>query len=162
MLRPEDVSRAVPGRPFRIYALDAAALSAHSPSRPLSALLRESGEWFVPALVDGDWRLLITVCKRNGAWEVVGISDAVLAAEIGRFQARWPGLAAAAGASADAAPKFVRVFEAAADLMQIGPPGREFVWAFRSGLRALGLPEGSLLPAETVVPLLRTAVARKD
>lgn len=162
MLKPEDVSKAVPGRPFPVYTVDPGALKAQLPSRSIEGLLKETGEWFVPILVESEWRLLMTVCKMKGVWDAVGVSDALLAAEIGKFQARWPGLAAASAVPADTNPKFVRVFQAAADFMHLGAAGREFLWPFRSGLRALDLPESDLLPAEVAVPLLKAAVAKKD
>ena len=162
MFKPEDISKAKPGRPFRIYTADPEALKALLPSRPLGTLLKETGEWFVPILVDREWRLLMTVSKMNGVWEAVGISDASLAAEIGKFQARWPGLAAASAVPADTEPKFLRVFQAAADFMYVEAPGGEFLWPFPSGLRALNLAEGDLLPAGIAVPLLRSALMEGD
>ena len=162
MFKPEDIFKAEPGLPFPVYTLDPKDLRALSAPRTLGSILKETGDWYVPVLVDREWRLLLTVSRMEGKWQAVGISEAGLAAEIGMFQARWPGLAEAAAVPRDTGMKFLRVFQASADFMYVLAPGREFLWPFQSGLRALEIVESDLMTAEVAVPLLKTAIREKN
>ncbi|MCJ7587209.1 MAG: hypothetical protein MUQ00_04820 [Candidatus Aminicenantes bacterium] len=162
MFKPEDIFKAEPGLPFPVYTLDPKDLRTLSASRTLGTILKETGDWYVPVLVDREWRLLLTVSKMEGKWQTVGISEADLAAEIGMFQARWLGLAEATAVPRESGMKFLRVFQASADFMYVLAPGREFLWPFQSGLRALEIVESDLMTAEVALPLLKTAIREKN
>jgi len=162
MFKPEDIFKAEPGLPFPVYTLDPKDLRTLSAPSILGSILKETGDWYVPILVDREWRLLLTVSKMEGKWQAVGISESELAAEIGMFQSRWPGLAEAAAVPRESGMKFLRVFQASADFMYVLAPGREFLWPFQSGLRALDLVENDFMPADVAVPLLKTATKEKD
>ena len=162
IFKPEDIRKAGPGSPFRVYTIDPGDLASLSGRQAFGNVLKETGDWYVPVIVGREFRLLMTISRMKGTWQAVGVSEAELAAEIGEFRARWPGLAAAAAIPRDSGAKFFRVFQASADFMYVRGPKKEFLWPFSSALRISGLENKGkhLLPAELVIPLLRHELDR--
>jgi len=99
---------------FQVYTIPPLPLLKGS---RLSSLLTPSGLWRFVVVKEGQPMSLITVAELNGQWKAVSIGGARLASEIDKVMERWP-------ESQGYNHRFVRVYQARADFIEISSNGR--------------------------------------
>jgi hypothetical protein len=147
------------GAPYRLHLIRPQALRAHAPGASVRSLLTESGQWYVPVLVDAQPVAFLVVEQRETGCEAVSLGYARLAAGVagavrgGGWIARGrPKLVASLQAQRyfladpDAEPRRLRALTAA--------PGR----SDRPAVRALAAGPDREEDLDEVVTRLRPAV----
>jgi len=154
----EELSQAELGVPFRVYTILPDELEKYRFPDSLGDILRETPIWFVPVLVEGERRVILTVTPAGEKWETVGLSGARLASELEDFYSHISEEMESAGVSGVSSLKFVRVFQAASDFIFLQTEIDEYLKPFSSASLALGLEkQGLLLPVE-IIPKLKVKV----
>jgi hypothetical protein len=80
----DEIAQAELGVPVDIFILSPDFFSA-------STIVKERNyitsieEWLVPVTVNGEWRALLTVSKKNGSWKTVGFGSSFLAADLNKI-----------------------------------------------------------------------------
>lgn len=153
----EEINQAELGNPFQVFTIQPADLEKYGEIK-VSGMLKDTGEWYVPILVNKEFRVLLTVSLINEKWQAVGISGAGLAAEIGKFHTDIHKLKVQAGAFEETSLKFVRVFQAFSDLMHIQAGEQEFLFLFESARTSLEIPYEMFLDPRDILPQLAAKV----
>lgn len=150
----EELTRAEVGTPLKVYTIHPHDIEKYYVLNSIDPILKETGSWYVPILVKGKYRLLMTVRLINGKWEAVGINGAGLASEIGTFFDDFPKLMSLAGISGDTSVKFVRVFQAFSDFMYVQTVEGDHIKLFKSAQIAMDMYDELLLDPNVVLPKL--------
>ena len=153
----EEMDQAELGAPFQIFTIQPKDLEKYGEIN-VSSILKETGEWYVPVLVNKEYRVLLTVSIINKTWQAVGISGARLAAEIGDFHTDFQKLKTQAGTVGETSIKFVRVFQAFSDLMFLQAGEQEFLFLFESARTSLEIPYKLFLAPQDILPQLASKV----
>ena len=156
----EEITQAVVGTPFKIYTIHPYDLINFYFIKGMADILKETGMWYVPIMVNGEYRLLMTVVRMKDKWEVVEICGADLASEIGAFIGNKSHLMNLAGISNDYSLKFVRVFQAASDFMYIETSSGDHLKLFKSAQMAMEIPAEILINPQIIVPKLMAIFER--
>lgn len=154
---PQELNQVSIGIPLEIFTVPPDALMAYS-GTSFGSLLRTTGEWYVPVLVQEEYRVLLTVTQVQNKWCVVGISAAGLAHELGAFNQQLPTLFDSAVTQQTEEPKFVRIFQAYSDFMYLSTVTQEYLIPFNSARTVLELAPDKLLTPEVVIPLLKVEI----
>jgi len=157
----EELNQAEVGTPFKVYTIHHEDLENYYATNSIATILKDTGNWFVPILVKGQRRLLMTVSQIEEKWEAVGISGAGLAFEIETFFEALPDLINLAGISGDTSLKFVRVFEAFSDFMLIQTAEGDHIKLFKSAQMAMEIQDDVLLDPKVVLPKLLAKVKKE-
>ncbi len=109
------------GHGFQVYTINPQAL-VNDRDVTLHAMIIPTGVWRFVLNVKGNAALLVTVVHVDGKWRAVSFGGALLAKEVQTVSAQWP-------AQKGYETRFVRVFQAKADLIEInkGPQAKGFV-----------------------------------
>lgn len=153
-----EMSLAQVGEPMEIFTVHPDEMMFYS-GKDFGAFLRSTGEWYVPVLVGSENRALLTVTWEDGAWQVVGISAAGLARELGAFKGNIQSMLDNEGVQQREQPRFVRIFQAYSDFMYVPTTREEYLVPFSSAQAALDFAPDKLLIPEMVVPLLKMEVS---
>jgi hypothetical protein len=86
----DNISEAVLGNPFQLFAITPAKLLNAKDNAPVSTLISPTGSWLFPVVLDGSSRALLTVTQMDGIWEAVGIGKAPLAEQLQEVGKQWP------------------------------------------------------------------------
>jgi len=154
----EELSQTELGAPFRIYTILPDELEAFGFQSPFGNILRETPNWYVPILVKGKRRALLTVAPMEGRLETVGLSGAGLASELEDFYTRLPEKLQLAGITGDCSLRFVRIFQATSDFMLLQTETEEYIEPFRSAQNSLGLKQEGLKSLLEFIPRLKIRV----
>lgn len=152
-----EMSLARVGEPTEIFTVHPDDMTYYS-GTDFGAFLRSTGEWYVPVLVGSEYRALLTVTREDGEWQVVGISAAELAREMGAFKKNIQSLLDTEGGQQREDPRFVRIFQAYSDFMYVPTLKEEYLVPFSSARAALHFAPDKLLIPEMVVPLLQMEI----
>jgi hypothetical protein len=142
------------GKPVEIFTIPPDDLLSYS-GLSLGALLRATGNWYVPVQVRKENRALLTVTQMRKEWEVVGISAAKLARELQSFETQLSDLLSGVGAAQQGSPKFVRLFQAQSDFMFVPTTREEYLFPFSSARSVLQMSPDKLMRPDDVVPFLK-------
>ena len=93
-----------------------------------------AGEWYVPIVVDGHYRALLSVGRIDGAWKVFGLSAAPLAKELDGMRGQMQNMSGGQGN-----PKLLRLFVAQADFLYTSPEQGGYLVPLKSARNALGI-----------------------
>ncbi len=146
------------GDPIEIVTMTPDDLKAASDSNADKLSPRALAQWYVPIIVDGRYRALLSVDRTGGAWEVVGLSAAQLARELEQVTQQLPAEASRDGLSGLEAPKLLRIFQARADLLYVKASQGEYLVPLQSARLALKVTQEEWLTPASAVPRLQTAV----
>jgi hypothetical protein len=142
---------AVIGHGFQVYSVPPMTLVNSSALRPVIAPL---GLWRFVVVADGSPVALITAAQVEGNWRAVSMGGARLAAEVHQVMEQWP-------SSKGYNHRFVRIFQARADFIEVSRKGEPFGFVPLTASRlAFGL-EGPfdagviLQESEVLTPLQR-------
>lgn len=149
---PQELGRATPGAPFRIFTIHPRDILNYDGQVPATDLVRPTEVWLVPVLVDGQSRLLLTVENTGGGWEAVSIGAAQLAMEWSRLGEDFPG-------RTGQDKIFVRIYQATSDLALVDAPaaGKAFI-PLGAASQALGLAAGELYPPSDVIMSMKDVI----
>jgi hypothetical protein len=86
----DEFARARIGKPYQLFSLSNEFITDTKVEN--KDYLVPSPEWYVSIMVDNEFRVLITVSKIHGFWEVVGIGAAGLANELGEIDKNHPSI----------------------------------------------------------------------
>jgi hypothetical protein len=100
-----DLARARPGVPLRVFTITPQALASHNAEPALTPLLSETTLWYFPILVGQDAKAILVVDQMAGEWKAVSIGYAPLARELDQITKQWP-------AGAGYHPRLVAAFSA--------------------------------------------------
>jgi hypothetical protein len=76
------------GKPYRVVTLKNEFFTGKID--PARNYLAATDEFRIPLLVNNDYRVLITIVKMNGAWQVVNIGSSGMASELGILERKHP------------------------------------------------------------------------
>jgi hypothetical protein len=144
------------GHGFQIYTVPPAALAVSSELTPIIA---PTALWRFVVMANGKPVSLVTVAQVQGNWTAVSMGGAQLAPEVNAVMEQWP-------AAKGYAYRFIRVYQARADFIEISMNGKliGFVPLTASRL-AFGLEgpfdAGALLQSSEIVVPLRRLVNEK-
>lgn len=110
-----DLRNAELGFSFRVFTVDVPGLLAENESA-LEDLVIPTETWRITVLVDGRPAGLLTMESREAGWEIVSMGGAVLAKEIQELTERFARLPGCEF-------RFVRVFQATADFLEVRQTG---------------------------------------
>lgn len=149
-----DLRQVTLGVGFEVNTIDPAALAYAGKSADLGAMTRGTGLWNFVVLSKGQPVALLEVGSANGRWQVLGAGASALARDV---------QAAAQGHARDGQFKFVRVYQATSDLMQVrGADGSARFVPLMAARETLGLAKkaaGDTLPTgQNLLPALQGAV----
>lgn len=156
----DEIFSAKLGTPLKIYTIHPEELENFYGLKSISEILKDTGHWYVPVVVNDEYRALLTVCLVKEKWEAVGIGGARLASEIGDFYTRVPDQMKIAGIYGDTDIRFVRVFQAFSDFMYMQNSQVEYLTLLKSAQIALEMPEEGLLNPQIIMPRLLIEVKR--
>lgn len=156
----DELLQAEAGIPFQIHTIHPNDFLNFYFTKGMAELLRETGMWYVPIMVNGECRLLMTVARLKEAWEAVEISGADLASEIGDFFDNSKRLMNLAGISGDYSFKFVRVFQASSDFIYLETTAGDHLKLFKSAQMALDIPAEILINPQIIIPKLMSVFER--
>lgn len=139
---------------FEVNTIDPAALAYAGKTADLGAMTRGTGQWNFVVLSKGRPVALLEVGNVGGRWQVLGAGASALAADV---------QAAAQSNARGGRFKFVRVYQATSDLMQVsGADGSARYVPLMAARESLGLAktaEGGPLPTGgELLPALQNAV----
>jgi len=86
----ERVDQARVGDPFRLYTITPAALAGYAAGDGVSSVLTPTETWFVPVVLGGKIRSILTVDGTGGDCRAVALGKAPLAVELNKVLSRWP------------------------------------------------------------------------
>jgi hypothetical protein len=86
----DDLTKAVPGTPFRMYYLSADSILSYNGNAPVESIVNESDMWYFPIIIDGKIKLMLYVGNKNGRWMRAGLGSAGLARQIQEITRQWP------------------------------------------------------------------------
>ena len=84
------LERAGIGDPFPLSTIMPADLKDYRDGDPVDSLLTETGTWYFPVILDGEYRAILTVARMAGQWKAVGFGRALLARKLQRLRSQWP------------------------------------------------------------------------
>ena len=108
----EQVDNAALGKGFRVFSIPPEGLLDFASSRDLDSLVRASNTWQFLIVADGKAASLLTVDFFNNQWTPVSIGGSGLAKEVEALFGAWP-------SSAGYSYRFIRVYQAKSDFMEI-------------------------------------------
>lgn len=132
----QDLGQATIGQGFQMHTVDPAEVIAGRSD--ISGMVRPTGEWRFVVQAKGKPVGLVTMREAGGTWEAVSFGGAGLAREM-------DGLMARHGNADRSNLRFVRVYQAQSDLLEVTSEkdaGRRFV-LLHSAQRALALPQSA-------------------
>lgn len=145
------------GAGFEIHTVDPAALMYAKGDADLSRIARGTNTWKFVVLSAGKPVGLLDMDRIDGRWQAVGAGGSALAAD----------LVAAAPATGDGSFRFVRIYQAASDLIEVRGAGQRARFVpMPSARRSLALPAlaaksaaaSASLDSQDLLPALQAAV----
>jgi hypothetical protein len=103
----DDLDRAAPGQPFRLYTITPDDLRRAGEGSTVSSLISPTGTWLYPVMLGDEIKCILTVARVEGSWKAAMLGSAPLARELAKVLARWP-------PSQGYEPRLVAVFQASA------------------------------------------------
>lgn len=148
-----DLQKLSLGAGFEVNTIDPAALMYAKRDADLSRIARGTDAWKFFIVADGKPVALLDVGKVDGRWQAIGAGSSDLAAD----------LAATAPMTGDGSFRFVRIYQATSDLVEVrGAGGGSRFVPMRSAQHALSIPSTAAktqaLSSESLLPALQTAV----
>jgi hypothetical protein len=129
---PEELDRAQPEPPLRVYQIRPDKLLAFGTNAPLATLADATQTWYFPLEVDGEVRVLLTVDAGRRPAQAVAVGSAGLAAAIGAIRKAWP-------ARAGYSHQVVVCNQVQADFVAVSKNGRAWLAPLPAGAATLGL-----------------------
>jgi hypothetical protein len=99
---------------FRVFTVPPAALVKSS---DLASIIAPTGMWRFVVVLEGKPVSLITVARVGDGWKAVSLGGVQLAEEVNKIMERWP-------AQSGYSHRFIRIYQARADFMEISRNGR--------------------------------------
>lgn len=112
-----DIDSAELGEGFQIFTIDPNKLLDESASQDVQDLVIPTSEWLFLVQAGGKANSLLKVSFLDGKWTHVGIGSSRLAKELSGFLAAWP-------ASSGYQYRFIRVYQAASDFIELSQGGK--------------------------------------
>jgi hypothetical protein len=157
----ERVDQARVGDPFRLYTITPAALAGYATGDGVSSVLTPTETWFVPVVLGGKIRSILTVDGTGGDCRAVALGKAPLAVELNKVLKRWPN-------SSGYEIQLVAVFQANAYFFAVPRLDDRNLNPFIFGGKGFGLTPtagedaySSPVDFETIAEELKTAVSEK-
>jgi hypothetical protein len=152
----EEFARATIGVPLRMATITPQAVLESGPAERGKVQIYDA--WRAPVLVDGEYRLLLTVARIGPSLKVVEMGAANLAAELGHF--RGEGIGSKAGTST----LLLRLFQLKCDFLLVagedGRPESGWFYPLQSARLFLGLGTRVKLDHAQLVEILALHFAR--
>jgi len=148
-----DLRQVTLGAGFEVLTVDPVPLMYASRTADLGRMAKSTGVWKFEILSKGQPVGLLEMNRVNGRWQAVGAGSAKLARDV----------YAAAGASPDGAFRFIRIYQATSDLMEVRGRGNASRFLpLPSAQRSLSLSKVKLaqgaLSSQDLLPSLQAAV----
>lgn len=141
------------GAGFEVLTVDPAPLMYASRTASLGRMAKSTGVWKFLILSKGVPVGLLEMNRIDGRWQAVGAGSAKLARDV----------SAAAAAAPDGAFRFIRIYQATSDVLEVGGHGNaERYLPLPSAQRSLSLPGAKMasgaMTSQELLPSLQAAV----
>jgi len=151
----ESLDLAVPAQGFQVYTIPPVKLMGRS---GLESIIMPTGMWRFVVSAEGQPVSLITVAQVQGKWIAVSLGGGQLAVEVNKVMERWP-------VQNGYSHRFVRIYQAGADFMEISRDGRSIGFVPLTASRvAFGIAgefdAGTILPGAGILKPLQEIVSR--
>lgn len=151
-----DLQHAEVGLGFQIHTISPVNLEKDLDT-PLQNMTIPTGTWRFLVKADNHSLTLLTVSKVDGQWQAVSIGGIGLAKEISKFFKKWP-------PSKGFDFRFIRIYQAQADLMQINKDNKVLGFApfqsARASLQFNSVNDQALLHNSEIIETLRERVTQ--
>lgn len=152
----QETHLAITGTPFMVYTISPDDVMRFNSGSAIGGMLEETGMWYVPVLVNNEYRALITVVPTGGKLTAIGISGAGLALELNEFQ----NLQGSTRVETLVPPKFIRIRQAVSDFMYLETGEGEYLRPFSSAQASLGVAPDTLLEPAKVMAQVKATVQK--
>ena len=78
------------GEPLRLYTITPDSLAGYRAGDGVRSLLTPTKTWYVPVVLNGGIRAILTVVAEDGGYRAVALGKAPLAGELNKVLKRWP------------------------------------------------------------------------
>ncbi|HRY31653.1 MAG TPA: hypothetical protein P5531_01655 [Bacteroidales bacterium] len=133
------------GKPYQILTLSKEFFA--DTVMPDEKYIISTGEWLVPLLINGEYRILLTVCMINGQFEVVALGGAVLAKTLENFENLHH--------SYSESGMLLRVYQMSSDFVLVSPEGEHARIYPLNTLNLLSTEFGNNFPTDSLPKALQ-------